>query len=671
MLGASIGSAFLLLFLLGLFTLLLMNLHMVEKNLAWEMEIHAFLKPNITMSELVVLKGKITSLPQVQSVTYIDKDEALKRLEKGLNRKINLTGLMANPLSPYFSIKVKNLDDIPTVASTLRKLSGITTVSTLQETAKRFAFFFSILENLFFGLVVFLFFGFLFIIYHTIRLGVYSRKKEIEIMQLIGAEPHVVRWPFILEGAFYGFLGALLAVFSLIPAYQSLVMHLSQAFPLFPIVDKHTAVFMLWTFPFVGMLMGSMGGLLSVNRHLHLGIPILLVALWFCPFGAKSAPLRKFSSHSKTAHMKSVSALLAKRKALLLKRKKMLEIVKKKLWIARHRLQAANSHEKEVRHQLREAWANLHKITDNLNTVSVELRTTRLNLQFTRQRLRYLQYDYNKKQRRLAENLQTALESQPSPYALLTNPNANAMLLDSSYDLSKILTAQIASAKLEKAKQKEIGLQEGRLTSEMQEIHALQNNAKIQYQAYANIAAQRQALLNQAKQEKAMYERQVGQLEEISDTLEKQLQELIRGEEAKLRASNPDFGSSEAFLWPIASHMITSPFGWRYHPIFHRELFHTGVDIAAPYDTPIHAAADGIVIYAGWYGGYGNAVVIDHGHGLSTLYAHCSVILVRKGEMVRRGETIAEVGSTGYATGPHLHFEIRVNGNPINPLARF
>src|SRR4029453_4171366 len=108
---------------------------------------------------------------------------------------------------------------------------------------------------------------------------------------------------------------------------------------------------------------------------------------------------------------------------------------------------------------------------------------------------------------------------------------------------------------------------------------------------------------------------------------------------------------------------VTSPFGWRWGRM------HEGVDIAVAYGTPIHAAASGTVIVCGWLGGYGNLVAIDHGGGISTAYGHQSSIAVGSGAVVGPGEVIGYVGSTGHSTGPHLHFEVRVNGVPQDPLA--
>jgi murein DD-endopeptidase MepM/ murein hydrolase activator NlpD len=114
---------------------------------------------------------------------------------------------------------------------------------------------------------------------------------------------------------------------------------------------------------------------------------------------------------------------------------------------------------------------------------------------------------------------------------------------------------------------------------------------------------------------------------------------------------------------------ITSYFGYRYHPILHFTRFHAGLDIGANWGSPIAAAADGQVIGAGWSGGYGREVQIAHGGGLTSLYGHMSEIVASPGSYVRRGQLIGYVGSSGLSTGPHLHFEVRQNGQPVNPLA--
>ena len=206
----------------------------------------------------------------------------------------------------------------------------------------------------------------------------------------------------------------------------------------------------------------------------------------------------------------------------------------------------------------------------------------------------------------------------------------------------------------------------------------------------SELADRRRELLYAATLAQNVIQQHVQQLEDLTAAEEAQLQALIverqkeeaaQARQAQLAAcaarraaaaaagQTPSACVSGHFIWP-AQGPVVSPFGMRWHPILGGYRMHTGIDIAAPYGAPIVASDDGVVLFVGWYGGYGNTVIVDHGGGYSTLYAHCSSILVSQGQAVQRGQAIARVGATGYATGPHLHFEIRVNGVPINPMTR-
>jgi murein DD-endopeptidase MepM/ murein hydrolase activator NlpD len=132
--------------------------------------------------------------------------------------------------------------------------------------------------------------------------------------------------------------------------------------------------------------------------------------------------------------------------------------------------------------------------------------------------------------------------------------------------------------------------------------------------------------------------------------------------------SAPAPSRNARFIWPVNG-PVASGFGPRRHPIYGGTRMHTGVDVSAPSGTPIRAADDGVVIMVGPNGGYGNWTLIDHGDGLATGYAHQSTIGVSRGQRVSRGDIIGRVGSTGASTGPHLHWEVRVNGNPVNPMS--
>ena len=182
----------------------------------------------------------------------------------------------------------------------------------------------------------------------------------------------------------------------------------------------------------------------------------------------------------------------------------------------------------------------------------------------------------------------------------------------------------------------------------------------LRQQVAAEVAKQND-VLGQLRARKAEFQAQIIALQRQSDSLAAQL----RGRQAGQVLIPSGHGVLSV---PIPGAPITSGFGPRVHPIYGDVRMHTGIDFGASSGTPIHAAADGVVVSAGPLGGYGNATVIDHGNGLATLYGHQSSIIVAPGQHVSRGQVIGYVGCTGLCTGPHLHFEVRVRGTPVDPM---
>lgn len=180
----------------------------------------------------------------------------------------------------------------------------------------------------------------------------------------------------------------------------------------------------------------------------------------------------------------------------------------------------------------------------------------------------------------------------------------------------------------------------------------------------ANLTAADEVRVRQLQRERMKYECDLAALEQASREIEAMLRRMQQSPRGRARYLQPWRGK---FIRPCAG-PITSGYGSRVHPIYKIRHFHTGVDISAPHGSPIYAAGDGQVVHAARWGGYGNCVIIDHGGGVSTVYGHCSSIRVRSGQRVKRGQAIAGVGSTGVATGPHLHFEVRRNGRPGSPM---
>jgi murein DD-endopeptidase MepM/ murein hydrolase activator NlpD len=191
-----------------------------------------------------------------------------------------------------------------------------------------------------------------------------------------------------------------------------------------------------------------------------------------------------------------------------------------------------------------------------------------------------------------------------------------------------------------------------------EQVRAIRDNLLASRRELATARSRKRISLShvRASEREAVSEAQA--LEAVSAQLSAQIQAAQASATSGPTDTTP---SSSGLIWPVNGPVV-SGFGMRWGRL------HTGIDIAVPYGTPIHASASGTVIYAGWMGGYGNLVVIDHGRGLATAYAHQSRIAVSNGRSVSQGEVIGYVGCTGHCFGPHLHFEVRVNGQPVDPL---
>ena len=236
---------------------------------------------------------------------------------------------------------------------------------------------------------------------------------------------------------------------------------------------------------------------------------------------------------------------------------------------------------------------------------------------------------------------------------------------------------------LEIQKQKAaIEAKKAQLEEDKRQLDALAAEAEKTRQEIAKKKAEQQKVLDAAKSNKAAAAQMEQDLNAQLASVRNLIQQRLAAAEAARQAAQQQAASDDeggggsddnyvqgtgAMGWPCSG-PITSPFGYRTHPIFGTTIFHAGIDIGVDYGTPIHAADSGVVVYSGWISGYGSAVIIDHGGGISTLYGHNQSLAVSEGQSVSKGSVIAYAGSTGNSTGPHCHFEVDVNGSPVNPM---
>jgi murein DD-endopeptidase MepM/ murein hydrolase activator NlpD len=238
-------------------------------------------------------------------------------------------------------------------------------------------------------------------------------------------------------------------------------------------------------------------------------------------------------------------------------------------------------------------------------------------------------------------------------------------LMDRQYQLKRVYGEDRKA--LIALKQAKAAIESKKLETETQknQIALITQQLATQKASAEDRAQSENILVNRLKSDREALSAAEQQLAAESEKISKNIQQKLA---ANIAFPGTIFvpGSGQ-FILPAEGPM-TSPFGWRVHPILGTSRFHNGVDFGAEHGSLIKAADNGVVIAAEWSGGYGNAVIVDHGNGITTLYGHTSQMYVTVGQAVQKGQPIAAVGSTGFSTGPHLHFEVRRQGEPIDPM---
>jgi len=351
--------------------------------------------------------------------------------------------------------------------------------------------------------------------------------------------------------------------------------------------------------------------------------------------------------------------------------------IQKKIVQKQKQLNQIKLKEKSVLKDLLSTQKELDKISTNLNRLNSQVGATEKRIAMVQNELNQAEKELNEIQNEISSQREVLNQRLVAIYKYGYQSYLEILFKSKDFaefitrfelignfvhrDLTMLKTLQQQMRQIA-AKKKEIAEKQMELQREKKIYTKLQNQTKDQHNLWASrVKLQRQQL--------AAIQNDRKKLEEALDELERTSREM----EAKIRNlqnnSRERLGTG-SMTWPLTiKGRISSYFGYRVHPILKKKKYHSGVDIAAPRGTPILAADDGIVIFSSTNGGYGKMVTIDHGAGISTVYAHCDVLLVSVNQKVTKGQRIALVGTTGLSTGPHLHFEVRKNGTPTDPLS--
>ena len=321
------------------------------------------------------------------------------------------------------------------------------------------------------------------------------------------------------------------------------------------------------------------------------------------------------------------------------------------------------------------AQQRLTGLKQNLQTTDSHITDSELRLKVATERLQQLQADlgiaersYQDRQIATIGRLRFLQRSPASVgWAVLLQSQNISDFLDRRRQLKLVYQAdQKILAKLTQ-QANQINKQKTDVEQQKNDIALIRQQLLAQKADYQGQAELQSDLILRLNSDRLALEAAQNQLDKDSQALTTLIQQKIAEAQNKTNSRNTILLRGTGIMAFPSDASTSSPFGWRMHPVLGYRRFHAGLDFAASYGSTIRAADSGTVIMAGWYGGYGNAVIIDHGKGITTLYGHTSQLFVSEGQTVQRGQAIAAVGSTGLSTGPHLHFEVRSYGTPVDP----
>jgi murein DD-endopeptidase MepM/ murein hydrolase activator NlpD len=368
----------------------------------------------------------------------------------------------------------------------------------------------------------------------------------------------------------------------------------------------------------------------------------------------------------------------------------------------RRKLSGLHRHMHSVRAKIHTVKVKEYYISENIGTVEGRISHTRASLGRVRGHLRILDRRHTQvvnhleatwkqlatRRHLLTARLNDTYERGQISYAqVLVRSRSVHDLLSRGYYVRQVVHSDAELIEGVQQDVRQIASDKKVLEEQARRQKALAEEFETQKQHLASDLEKKQVLLAGVQEQRQEAEEELDGLAEEAAAMTDNIRELSEALERRRRAEAAERAAQAAqnhhhvqprastvapifhgsFIRPVSAR-VTSGFGSRFHPILHRTRMHTGVDFGAPYGASIHAAGGGTVILAHYSSGYGNCVVIDHGNGVTTLYGHCSALLVSTGDIVQQGQTIARVGATGMATGPHLHFEVRHSGVPVNPL---
>ena len=636
---ASIFAITAMLLILSVFFIAALNVNIAAQTIKGDYDtIEIYLKDKVKEKRADVMIEDLKATDGVEDAYYKSKKKAMKEFKErwGENGYL-LDNLEKNPLPNSIVIKIAELEKADAIAQHAAQLKGVEDVKYYKDTVDRLLKITDFMQWAAVILMIFLVIVSIVVVSNTIKLTVFNRADEISIMKYIGATNWFIRGPFLVEGIIIGVISAAISVGLTYLIYHKMIELIGdQLFSMLsiPMIPEEFLIRNLaWIFLALGVSIGACGSIISIRKFLNTeggrrrrhAMAILIAAVLFA--GTALAPAAV-----------SASELSDLNKEIKQKQQEL----------------------KEGKKQVKEMLDDIVDLEKDIDTLDGQIATASENLEVLTEELEKAKKKINRQDKNLNIRLRNMYK------------NGSVGFLDvllNSGSLNDFLTNLDMVQRILKSDEK--------VLANLKEAHALIKKKKKEVE---ELQAELEEARQTAQYEKAEVTRQkreltkannqtaddIGDLEAEREALEEKLAEQSRKGEISNSGTSKYKGG--VFLWPLpASSEVTSNYGWRDCP-FHGREFHAAIDIGgAPEGSAIVASAKGKVIHAGWYGGFGNSVIIDHGGGLTTQYNHCSSVNVSVGQKVNRGDTIAFLGSTGYSTGPHLDYRVYRDGSVISP----
>ena len=716
---ASVAIISACIFLFCMFFGLIANVQYMVRNAESTVGITVFFNEDMSEDDIQKIGDEIRSRDEVKEVKYVSAEEAWENFKKEYFKGVeDLAEGFAddNPLagSASYEIYLKDIDMQDDMVAWLGTVQGIRKINYSSDTASGLSSFNKMLGLLSAVIIAILLAVAIFLISNTITTAAAFRREENRIMRLIGATNFMIRAPFVVQGVMIGLVGALIPLAITYFLYRQAVVYMMERFdilsnliefiPIQTIFPSMVAVAMA-----LGVGIGFVGSFFTIRRHLKVLETLVAAAAAAEICGKKDENMKKQGLKIRAALflvtaalasspvLTSVAAATKKDVSSAKDKKSALEQEKKKTEEAIKSLQGlksnTESYVKELDTKMNDLQSQVTKLENNISSKQKSIDETAVKLeeaqktekkQYASMKMR-IKYMYEKgdssylnlllEARSLSELLNRAeYVSKISEYdrKMLDQYVATKESIVDSKKKLETEKAELQEMKTQtEAKQDSVQLLLNEKNKELQNVNAQIGEKSAQAKAYEDDIKAQEAKIVQMEAEIKK--------KEAEEAAKKAAEEAARKAAAAGKTNNStakgNTGSttttstgSSSLRWPCpASGRITSGYGKRKSPTAGASSNHKGIDISASTGSSIVAAAGGTVSIATYSYSAGNYVVVNHGNGLSTVYMHCSQLLVSAGDTVKAGQTIAKVGSTGYSTGSHLHFAVRKNGSYVNP----